>query len=88
MLFQALCASKNVRATDRFEHMHPGAHKGAHNSFRPLFQLDVDIELMDSWALRFDEIRFFYNNSSNNGNGSGFASCQRFGLLEERICNG
>ncbi len=43
---------------------------------------------MDNWALRFDEIRVFYSNSSNNDNGIGFASGQRFGILEERLCNG
>ncbi len=68
--------------------MHPGAHEGAHNSFRPLFQLDVDIELMNNWALRFDEMRVVYSNSSNNDNDIDFASGQRFGLLEERFCYG
>ncbi len=67
--------------------MLPGANKEAHNSFCPLFQLDVGLELMDNWAHRFAETQVAYRNSSNNDNGSEFASGQDFGLLEDDFRN-
>ncbi len=80
VLFQACDASKYECITDRLERMHPGAHKGAHNSLRRLFQLHVYLELMDILALRFDESDVAYNSSSNDDNDIDFASVEGFGI--------
>ncbi len=56
--------------------MHPGAHKGAHNSFRLLFQLNVSLEVMDILALQTVEANIVYSSSSNNDNDIDFASVE------------
>ncbi len=48
--------------------------------------MDVGLELMEKWALRFDETQVVYNNSFNND--IGFAKGEHFGFLEERLCYG
>ncbi len=42
---------------------------------------------MDNWAHRPAETQVAYRNSSNNDNGSEFASGQGFGLLEDNSRN-
>ncbi len=75
---------QNVDFTGPFENMHPEVHLRAHSRFCPELLLDVGLELMEKWALRFDETQVVYSNSFKND--IGFASGENFGHLEERFC--
>ncbi len=61
LLLQAVCASKNIGFTDRFEHMHPGVCKEAHASFYPIFQLNIGLMFMDKWSFYFDVTPIVYS---------------------------
>ncbi len=63
MLFPPFYAPTSVGVTDSFKHNYLGVHQGTHNRFRPLFQLDASIELMEKLALRFEEAQVVYNYS-------------------------
>ncbi len=80
---------KSVGFANRFKGMHPGVHIELLTApFTPYFQLDIDLALIDKWALSFNETWIIDSNSYNNGIGFDVASAKHFNLLEERLCKG
>ncbi len=88
MLFQTFSESENLGFTDRFENMHPWVQKGAQSNFRPLYQLDVGLELMGNWAVNFDEPQVVYSNWFFCDIAVDVASGEHFDLLQKWLCNG
>ncbi len=78
--FKRFVHPKTKNLQERFEHMHPDVHKGAHNHIHPALQLGVGLELIEKWTLRYDDTQVVYNTSLNSE--IGFASDEHFGLLE------